>query len=113
MKKNLATFGAEKRKELILKTNKGSSEPRYNISNEYTIEDSKKGGEGTGSAVSHQHDFDTSSGGDKTDKEQRKIQSLYATPGQTRYTPENGYLSESGNPIVSIDGAVEGQYIVD
>lgn len=102
MQTNLEKKGIVKRKELIVKNN-------YNINNEYGPDDAKKGGESTGSLVGHTISyFDTSTGGDAVDQNERKKQMLYTTSGNERYSEGNGYGIE-----VKIDiSENEGQYIV-
>ena len=103
MQTNLEKKAITKRKELEVKNS-------YDPIKEYSDASAKKGGEGTGSLVDHTLTyFDTSTGGDAVDQEQRKKQSLYAPQGLNRYTPEQGYGVE-----VTIDCDLNvGQYIVN
>lgn len=106
MESKLEKKSISKRKELTVKND-------FTINNVYEESKSKKGGNETGSLVKHINSlFDTSIGGGKIDVEERNKQLLYVTPGQTRYTKENGYLTESNEPIIKIDDTIEGQYIV-
>lgn len=102
MQTNLEKKGIVKRKELIVKNN-------YNINNEYGSDDAKKGGESVGSLMTHTNTyFDTETGGDAVDQNERKKQTLYTTSGVERYHEGNGYGVE-----VKVDiSENEGQYIV-
>lgn len=102
MQSNLEKKGIVKRKDLIVKNN-------YNISKEYGVDDAKKGGESTGSLAVHTNThFDTSTGGDAVDQNERKKQTLYAVAGTERYSEGKGYGVE-----VKVDiSENEGQYIV-
>lgn len=102
MQTNLEKKGIVKRKELIVKND-------YNINNEYTSDDAKKGGESTGSLMNHTNTyFDTATGGDKVDQNERKKQTLYTVSGIDRYSEGNGYGVD-----VKVDiSENEGQYIV-
>jgi len=102
MQSNLEKKGIVKRKELIVKND-------YNINNEYGPDDTKKGGESTGSLAVHTNSyFDTSTGGDAVDQNERKKQTLYTTAGVERYREGNGYGVEVKVDITEN----EGQYIV-
>ena len=82
----------------------------FDPNKEYSEAVAKKGGTGTGSLVDHTLNyFDTSSGGDAVDQEQRKKQSLYSPQSLNRYTPEQGYGEQ-----ITIDTSLNiGQVIVN
>jgi len=97
-------------KKAIVKRNQLEIKNKFDPSKEYSDNDAKKGGSGTGSLTDHTSIyFDTSSGGSALDQAERNKEMLYTPQGLNRYTPEQGYGVE-----VTIDCSLNiGQYIVE